>query len=132
LVDTENKLKRYSEKYKTRAENLLQTIKNKDDEIFVLNDDRTKLQHALSDLEQRIIEISRNLENSVADCWKLSSELARCKDIQKDEAIKLTSYYKQQIARLEEELAFQSENFNKRIMKKVQESYEKSASFKVI
>lgn len=130
LVDAENKLKKNSEKYKIRTEDLLQTIKNKDDEIFVLNDDRTKLQHALTDLEQKIIEISRNLENSVADCWKLSSELTRSKDIQKDETIKMGSYYKQQISKLEEELALQSDNFNKRVMKKVQENYEKTASFK--
>ncbi|OMJ75742.1 hypothetical protein SteCoe_25045 [Stentor coeruleus] len=130
LVDAENKFKKKLEKQKVRVGDLLQTIKNKDEEIIILNDDRAKLQHALSDLEQKVIEISRNLENSVADCWKLSSELTRSKDNQKDETIRLNSHYKQQISKLEEELALQSENFNKRVMKKVQDSYEKNASFK--
>ncbi|OMJ69452.1 hypothetical protein SteCoe_32826 [Stentor coeruleus] len=130
LVNVENKLKKNSEKYNLRVDDLLQTIKNKDDEILVLNDDRTKLQHALSDLEQKVIEISRNFENSVADCWKLSSELIKSKDILKDETVRLGSYYKQQISKLEEELALQSESLSKKAMKKHQDGYEKTALFK--
>lgn len=69
-------------------------LKTKEQEIIVLNDDRNKLQDALVDLEQKVIDISGNLESSVSDCWKLSKALTKTHELQKEEIVKITQYYK--------------------------------------
>ena len=58
-------LKSELERLKTDFET---SLNYKEDEIQILNEDRSKLHSALISLESKIIEISKNLESSVTDC----------------------------------------------------------------
>ena len=105
-------------------------IKNRDEEVLVLNEDRNKLQLALAELENKVIGLSRNLESSVSDCWRLSNELARNNENKKEEIEKIGDYYKLQLFRKNEEFNCQNEKYSERLKEKLSNFYEKASRLK--
>lgn len=105
-------------------------IKNRDEEVLILNEDRNKLQLALAELENKVIGLSRNLESSVSDCWRLSNELARNNECKKEEIEKLGDYYKLQLLRKNEEFNIQNEKYSERLKDKLSNFYEKASRLK--
>lgn len=128
LANEENsKLKQDLNKYSSELAKLLS---HKEEELSLLNEDRQKLQQALSELESKVVSMSRNLESSVADCWRLSSELSRYNDLKKDELTKLGEYYKVKLYHKDEEFQVQNEKYTERLKSKITSIYEKVSAFK--
>ena len=128
LASEENsRLKQDLSKYSNELGKLLS---HKEDELSLLNEDRQKLQQALSELESKVVSMSLNLESSVSDCWRLSSELSRHNDIKKDELAKLGEYYKVKLYHKDEEFQVQNEKYTERLKSKITSIYEKASVFK--
>jgi chromosome segregation ATPase len=118
-----------NEMIKNQAE-LSNLIRNRDEEVLMLNDDRNKLQLALAELESKVLGLSRNLETSVADCWRLSGEIVKINEIKKEEMEKLGDFYKLQLLRKNEEFNLQSEKYSERLKSKLSNFYEKASTLK--
>lgn len=125
--DENSRLKLELSKY---TSDLSKLLSQKEEELNLLNEDRQKLQHALSELESKVVSMSRNLETSVADCWRLSNELSRHNEMKKDELTKLGEYYKVKLYHKDEEFQVQNEKYTERLKGKLASIYEKSSKFK--
>ena len=121
-------------KYRTELiklkEDLMYSLHSKEEEIAILNGDRNKLQIALSELENKVIEISRNLENSVGDCWKLSNQINRENEIRRNEIEKLNGFYKEKLLLKDDEMRMQHERSNERTKDKYMNTHERLLMFK--